>query len=246
MDHPEKAGDPVTNDDSDRLTALAGRPVDAIDVGSRWRELDARFRDVRAEARTGDGDPAVHVDRDSAVVLTAPHGTRHYRRGAMKRADMHTASLALLAGELADVSTVVSARARSAWETWDQRDDEFAQRLRELRAPARMLVDIHGMGDHHGPDFCLGTGPRPGRLEGLAVEVLRSELDGFDVAVDAPFDARPHYTVTSLAQRHLGLAGLQIEVAARWRSPEDAQAAPAVSALARALSVVEDRLGAAA
>ncbi len=140
------------------------------------------------------------------------------------------------------MSAVVSAGARSEWETWDERDDAFARHLRELRAPARMVVDIHGMGDHHGPDFCLGTGPRPGALEEAAVEILRAELAPFEVAVDSPFDARPHYTVTSLAQRHLGIAGLQIEVAARWRSPKDQAAAPGATALSRALTVVEERL----
>ncbi|MDN4486664.1 hypothetical protein QQX10_00615 [Demequina sp. SYSU T00039] len=216
------------------------------DVSSRWRAIDARFRVAREDARDGDEDAALHVDRDSALVLSAPHGTRHYRAGAMKQADLHTGSLTLLAGELADVSAVVSARAHAPWDSWDERDDPFARHLRELRPPARMVVDIHGMGDHHGPDFCLGTGPRPGPLELLAVEVLRHELEDFDVAVDAPFDARPHYTVTHLAQRHLGLAGLQIEVAARWRSPRDADAAPGAAALARALGAVDAGLRAAA
>ncbi|WP_062466393.1 hypothetical protein [Demequina maris] len=214
--------------------------ADVIDISTRWRELDARFG--KARKRAGDDDPALLVDRGSALVLTAPHGTKHYRAGAMKAADLHTGSLTLLAGEVAQVSAVVSAGARAEWDTWDERDDAFARHLRDLREPARMLIDIHGMGDHHGPDFCLGTGPRPGPLEQLAVEALRAELDNFEVAVDAPFDARPHYTVTSLAQRHLGLAGLQIEVAARWRSPRDDATAPAVTALSRALTTVEERL----
>ncbi|WP_062293217.1 hypothetical protein [Demequina phytophila] len=218
--------------------------ADVVDLTARWRELDARFGKARKRARkrVDDGDPALLTDRGSAVVLTAPHGTRHYRAGAMKAADLHTGSLTLLAGEVANVSTVVSAGARAEWDTWDERDDAFARHLRDLRDPARMLIDIHGMGDHHGPDFCLGTGPRPGPLEALAVEILRTELEPFEVAVDAPFDARPHYTVTSLAQRHLGLAGLQIEVAARWRSPHDDASTPAVAALSTALTVVEEQL----
>lgn len=224
--------------------ALEDAQVDRI--ASRWRELDARFRSTRREVRDSEEDAALHVDRGSAVVVTAPHGTPHYRAGAMKAADLHTGSLALLAGEVAQVSTVVSAGARTAWDTWDERDDEFARHLRELREPARMLVDIHGMGDHYGVDFCLGTGPEPGALEDLAVEILRSELEPFEVAVDAPFDARPHYTVTNLAQRHLGLAGIQIEVAARWRSPQDQASAEGASALTRALGVVEEHLRAAA
>lgn len=228
-------------DDYTSLTDPIDSTADVIDISSRWRELDARFRTARAELRKVD-DPALLVDRGSAVVLTAPHGTPHYRAGAMKAADLHTASLTMLAGEVAEVSTVVSARARGEWETWDERDDEFARHLRDLRAPARMLIDIHGMGDHHGPDFCLGTGPRPGALEELAVDILRAELEPFEVAVDSPFDARPHYTVTSLAQRQLGMAGLQIEVAARWRSPHDEGAAPAATALSRALTVVEGHL----
>ena len=223
-----------------RLEDQAMTVAEVIDLSSRWRELDARFGKVRKRAR--DDDPALLVDRRSAVVLTAPHGTRHYRAGAMKAADLHTGSLTLLAGEVAQVSTVVSAGARTEWDTWDERDDEFARHLRDLREPARMLVDIHGMGDHHGPDFCLGTGPQPGPLEELAVEILRTELKPFEVAVDAPFDARPHYTVTSLAQRHLGLAGLQIEVAARWRSPQDDAAAPGVGALSLALTALEEHV----
>ncbi|WP_062386782.1 hypothetical protein [Demequina iriomotensis] len=217
-----------------------GAADDVVELSSRWREHAARFTSARAQLPHGDG--ALLVDRASAVVLTAPHGTPHYRAGAMKQADLHTGSLTLLAGEVANVSTVVSAGARAEWDTWDERDDEFTRHLRDLREPARMLIDIHGMGDHHGPDFCLGTGPRPGALEELAVEILRTELEPFEVAVDAPFDARPHYTVTSLAQRHLGLAGLQIEVAARWRSPRDEAAAPAVSALAQALTAVDERI----
>ncbi|WP_062517206.1 hypothetical protein [Demequina gelatinilytica] len=226
------------------LAVPEGTPAAAVDLASRWREHDAQFKSARSQAPRADS--ALHIDRGSHVVLTAPHGTRHYRAGAMKQADLHTASLTLLAGEVSQVSTVVSAGARAEWETWDERDDEFSRHLRDLGDPARMLIDIHGMGDHHGPDFCLGTGPRPGALEEAAVEILRAELAPFAVAVDSPFDASPHYTVTSLAQRHLDLAGLQIEVAARWRSPHDDAAAPAVAALTRALAAVEDHLRAAA
>ncbi|WP_062526997.1 hypothetical protein [Demequina rhizosphaerae] len=225
----------MTEDDT-----LTDRTADVVDISSRWRELAATFRSARVEA--GRDDPALLVDRSSAVILTAPHGTKHYRAGAMKSADLHTGSLALLAGEVANVSAVVSAGARTAWETWDERDDAFARHLRDLPEHARMLIDIHGMGDHHGPDFCLGTGPHPGPLESLAVDILRAELDGFEVAVDSPFDARPHYTVTSLAQRHLGMAGLQIEVAARWRSPHDEAAAPGAAALSQALTAVEEQV----
>ncbi|SEI85013.1 hypothetical protein [Demequina mangrovi] len=226
--------------DIEALDTVREATADVVDLSSRWRKCADRLRSARAD--TPDQDAALHVDRDSAVVLTAPHGTRHYRAGAMKQADLHTGSLTLLAGEVAQVSTVVSARARAAWSTWVERDDAFVRHLRDLDEPARMILDIHGMGDHHGPDFCLGTGPRPGALEDAAVDILRDELDGFDVAVDSPFDARPHYTVTSLAQRHLGLAALQIEVAARWRSPDDEAAAPGVSALTRALAAVDRHL----
>ncbi len=214
--------------------------IETAGITTRWRELHDEFGTARASARGS--DPALLTDRGSAVVLTAPHATKHYRAGSLKQADLHTGSLTMLAGEVARVSTVVVTRARHQWETWDERDDEFTRHLRELRAPARMVVDIHGMGDHHGPDFCLGTGPQPGSLEEMAVTILREELQPFDVAVDAPFDASPHYTVTSLAQRHLGLAGLQIEVAARWRSPHDDATAPGVTALSSALTVVDEAL----
>ncbi|WP_084078315.1 hypothetical protein [Demequina sp. NBRC 110057] len=214
--------------------------LDVAAIPTRWRELDDSFGAARAQARGA--DPALLTDRGSAVVLTAPHATKHYRAGGLKQADLHTGSLTMLAGEVAHVSTVVVTRARHEWETWDERDDEFTRHLRELRHPARMVVDMHGMADHHGPDFCLGTGPQPGALEEMAVDILRAELEPFDVAVDSPFDASPHYTVTSLAQQHLGLAGLQIEVAARWRSPHDDAAAPAVSALSSALTVVDELL----
>ncbi|WP_062464637.1 hypothetical protein [Demequina soli] len=222
-------------------TTLIEPLADVVEISSRWRELATEFGTARHQVRREDG-PALLVDRGTAVVLTAPHGTPHYRAGTMKAADLHTGSLTLLASEVAHVSAVVSTGGRTEWDTWDERDDEFTRHLRELREPARMLIDIHGMGDHHGPDFCLGTGPHPGTLENLAVEILRAELEPFTVAVDSPFDASPHYTVTSLAQRHLGLAGLQIEVAARWRSPEDQEAAPGAAALSRALTVVEEHL----
>ena len=211
-----------------------------IDLADRWRELDARFRTARTRAHYG--DPAILVDRGSAVVLTAPHATPHHRAGAMKAADLHTGSLTLLAGEVAQVSAVVSAGASAAWNTWDERDDEFTRHLRDLPGRTRMLLDIHGMGDHHGPDFCLGTGPEPGPLELRTAQILREELEGFEVAVDSPFSARAHYTVTSLAQRHLGLAGLQIEIAARWRSPHGGAGTPAVAALSQALTAVEEHV----
>ncbi len=157
------------------------------------------------------------------VLLTAPHGGTHLRDLLRKPADQYTASLVQVMGGRLDAPFVV-------WFGRDYPDPVFSRpdpepvRLREaLVIPmlsAKVVLDVHGMKDSHGPDICIGMGPAPGVYEKELAARLEQlgKTFGFDVSRNTPFRGDRSTSITSLAQS-MGIVALQLEIAHRLRDP---------------------------
>jgi hypothetical protein len=169
------------------------------------------------------GDRCVdHFGVDARVIMSAPHAVRHLSRdGVSKAADAATGGLVRFVSERSRVVAVVAsggwvnANANHVLDGWCP----YRHTLTELGAANSVLVDVHGMTDHHGAEVCVGTGANPSLsadVVSFAVEHLQAA--GLAVAVDTPFSASSPGTVTSWAQRN-GFRAFQLEVCSALRRP---------------------------
>lgn len=189
------------------------------DSAERWLQLERRFA-----ARHYDGAPESDATRHRVgtmpVLITAPHAVNHHRQGEPKVADRRTGGLAELLHEQTGATSLAAASRVPDWSRWVDRNDDFTRLLRKEIERNGLILDLHGMGDHHGIDVCIGTGGQRGTAIDAAVAAMASAFAAFEVAVDEPFSALSPHTVTQFARRPAVGAVVQIELSARLRDPE--------------------------
>nr|WP_232541488.1 N-formylglutamate amidohydrolase [Nocardia bovistercoris] len=182
---------------------------------------DLRERKYRANDYYGEGRPAAIdiLDGSTGLLVTAPHSLHHFRHGRKKPADRYTGSYAELLHAALDATAVIPTGPIGRWENWEDRDDPFRHALDRLSTPSTLVVDLHGMSDRHGVDVCLGLGPAPTAASEELAHRLAEELHPYQVSINTPFAATPHYTVTAYVQTRTPADAIQIEMAANIRNP---------------------------
>lgn len=180
-------------------------------------------REQRFAVNDYDGEEpgVVVIDRRSPLLVVAPHAVNHHDRfGAPKLADIMTGGLACTLADALGASVIAASRRVPHWTDWNSRTDPFGRALESIVQPDKvtLVIDVHGMLDHHGVDVCVGLGPHPGRSERLFGDQLMSAMGDLRVTRDRPFSARGPRTVTARAQSK-GIPAVQIEIARRFRDP---------------------------
>lgn len=170
----------------------------------------------------------------SSVTLTAPHNKATFRDGEYKRRDTNVGVLAIEAAKIAQVNALVPLTPGDHDGNWHT-ESKFRTALNSLLDPEAVILDIHGMADHHGCDVVLGTanGRSPVWLvEAVAVPLRQA---GFTVEIRhaGPLSAQDNTLTWALLAA--GHAALQIEVAWRWR--DGASKPEAMTTMIEALAV---------
>jgi hypothetical protein len=158
------------------------------------------------------------------VLLSAPHGAVHTRRGEAKEEEEFTAAMACLVASLTGAHAIYARRRSPTDPNWYP-DVPYKRRLRQVvrQAGVRFVFDIHGTAPDRPFGVALGT------MEGQSCpeqrpEIIRHlEACGFrrDAAfpdrldVDETFTARgleEQQTVTCFVSQRLGVPAAQIEL----------------------------------
>lgn len=175
-------------------------------------------------------------NRDSSILLSAPHGCRTYRnrnRETWHEEDEYTAGMALLLGELCQVSVIAT-----IWQTNDSDPNDTKERdERESRSSpykmavrnlceqrVRWVIDLHGASRNSkqmAPTQLvdLGTGKDGNSIPKGQLEILRSTIEkhlgpsitdrnnylGWNASL-------PGRSITNFAQKELGVNAVQIEM----------------------------------
>ena len=99
--------------------------------------------------------PFVVVDRDSPVLISAPHGARTFRKNKTEvwhEEDEYTAGLALLLGELCKVSVVATTFKNKAYDPNHTQNDgvSYKKAIGSLieDGDVRFVIDLHGAALH--------------------------------------------------------------------------------------------------
>lgn len=171
-----------------------------------------------------DGQAVRFTNRGSPVLVVALHSVVHKRNGLTKAEDRLTGSIAEALAEATGVNSLVALRTTLGEGTWSERSDEVRIALDQAFASGtKFVVDIHGMNDKWGIDWCIGTGPTPSKLTSSSALQLMQSCPELRVEINAPFPGRQSFTVTHYAQTVAGLDALQLEMSASFRNTSHKQ-----------------------
>jgi hypothetical protein len=181
--------------------------------------------------------PFVVIERESPVILSAPHGAMTFRNNhteAWHEEDEYTAGMALLLSEICNTSVIAT-----TWKTEDSDPNEhdegqslYKQELRRLAQAvnAHWVIDLHGVGEDNSRLFEkqrveLGTGSRdeylPVEVHKALVAILNKNL-GKDAAYRngrPGFRAEGSNRIAAFSSQTLGLHSVQIEMKPSVRVP---------------------------
>lgn len=156
-------------------------------------------------------------DADSRLTFIAPHTKASFRDGEYKPRDNNVGVIAVEASKLACANAFIPLTPGDTDGNWGP-GSRFRRALLALLEPGTMVLDIHGMTDHHGPDVVLGTagGRSPLWLTDCFSDSLTSAGFTVEVRHTGQLSAGENTLTWSLAE--LGYHTLQVEVARRCRN----------------------------
>jgi hypothetical protein len=192
------------------------------DLLGRLVELEA---DVLYREPAGEEEPRIgFVPGTTPILLSAPHGAIHTRRGAPKEEEEFTAAMACLVAGLTDAHALYARRRSPTDPNW-YRDVPYKRHLGRIVAQngIEFVLDIHGTAPSR--DFGVALGTMRGRScpgqRGLIVRLLenhgfRRQADHLDyLDVDETFTAgrlSKQETITAFSWDILGIPSAQLEL----------------------------------
>jgi hypothetical protein len=187
--------------------------------------LTAWESDVRYREPAEDIDGRIgRVAGPLPVLLSAPHGAVHTRRGELKEEEEYTAALVCRAAELSGANALYTRRRSPTDPNW-YRDVPYKRRLEALaeERELRFLIDVHGTA----PDrpFGMALGTMEGRSCPEERDGILAVLEKHGFRPDAAFPDRldvdetftgigleEQETITAYALDELGVPAAQIEL----------------------------------
>lgn len=178
-----------------------------------------------------DVQPFVFIERDSPVLISAPHGTRTFRDGGGEKwheEDEFTAGMALLLAEQCGISAIANIWRDDAHDPNYHGECQYKESLKRIVSTknVRFVLDLHGA--REGSDklgaALVDIGTRKGKhsLEVKHRDILATQLRASfgDQAVSFDgFPAENPATITGYCQATLKIQSVQIEMKPSVRVP---------------------------
>lgn len=157
----------------------------SIRLDALLERLIALEADVRYQEYASREEPEfLYVAGNIPILVSAPHGAAHTRKGKYKGEDEYTSAFARLVGEETGAHCIY-ARRRSRTDPNVAKDAPYKDLVREIceQNDMKFVLDLHGMWPHHESSIELGTrnGKSCPNHKGL---ILRS-LDASGFAIDS-------------------------------------------------------------
>ena len=193
----------------------------------RLIELEA---DVRYQQAPADDEAEFRYVRGQIpILLSAPHGAVHTRKGKSKEEDEYTAGMVCLVAELTHAHVLYARRKSRTDPNW-YADAPYKKRLKQIveQADIRFVLDIHGAAASRNFGIALGTMGGKSCPDHRDVIVHALEQHGFErggaglnrLDVDHTFSGRGRRgqeTVTGYVASKLGVPAAQFELNAHLR-----------------------------
>lgn len=160
------------------------------------------------------------------ILISAPHGARHLRKGKWKEEDEYTASIAIRLGEATGAHVIYVKNKTSEDPNYIEKT-RYKDKIGEIvqNGGIKFLLDIHGANKDRPFKICVGTRYNNTNESSCPTykdtieEVLR-DFQEPPIFNRTNFKAKKKATVTSFARKECGIESAQVEINARYRIVE--------------------------
>ena len=160
------------------------------------------------------------------ILISAPHGARHLRKGKWKEEDEYTSSIAIKLAE-ATGAHVIYVKNRTHEDPNYIERSRYKDKIREIvqNKKIKFLLDMHGVNKDRPFKICVGTRYNNKNESSCPTykdtieEVLR-DFQEPPIFNRRNFKAKKKATVTSFARKECGIESAQVEINARYRIVE--------------------------
>jgi hypothetical protein len=165
-------------------------------------------------------------DGNIPVLISAPHGARHLRKGNWKEEDEYTSSIAIKLAEATGAHVIYVKNKTYEDPNYIERA-KYKDKIREMvqNDGIKFLLDLHGVNKDRPFKVCVGTRHNNNSESSCPTykdtieEVLR-DFQEPPIFNRRNFKAKKKETVTSFARKECGIESAQLEINARYRIVE--------------------------
>ena len=122
--------------------------IDMIEILKQYNEI---FMQNCSHGDAVADDVFKYTDRNSALIMTAPHSTRSFRNNKEKIADLYTGAIVKYLGEQNHISTIIRTK-------YTPYNDLISDYIVQNNLHEHYFLDIHGFNQDIDYDICLGIG----------------------------------------------------------------------------------------
>ncbi len=188
----------------------------------------SHIKQFENELRSGprDGSYFGYVKGSIPILISAPHGARHYRtrKNFWKAEDAYTSAIALELGRLTGAH-VLYLRHKAPEDPNNDLHTKYKDFLAGVARGSgiKFIIDLHGAGADR--PFKIDIGVLDDRVERSSCPKLHAMIENaFRNFEEHPFNrrfrAKDPGTVTYFARKTLGIEAAQIEINAQYRIPD--------------------------
>jgi hypothetical protein len=193
------------------------------------KRLIEEIREIEFERIKYDQESEQYFDIQEGnipILISAPHGARHFRKDKWKEEDEYTSSIAIKLGQ-ATGAHVIYVKNKTVEDPNYIRKSRYKDSVGDIikRCQIRFLLDIHGANKNKPFKICVGT--RYDEEEKSSCPTFKNLIEKSLVDFqEPPVFNRPYYratkkeTITSFARRECGIESAQIEINAGYRIVE--------------------------
>jgi hypothetical protein len=157
------------------------------------------------------------------ILISAPHGARHLRRGKWKEEDEYTSSIAIKLAETTGAH-VIYVKNKTCEDPNYIKRARYKDKIREIvqNDGIKFLLDIHGVNKSRPFKICVGTRYNNNNESSCPTykDTIEEALRDFQeppIFNRRNFKAKKKGTITSFARKECGIESAQVEINARYR-----------------------------
>lgn len=210
----------------------------------RIKELETLFSSNQYDG--GGETPFFICEGIGSIMVSAPHAVNQFREGSVKWADRYTGGIAMHLHEITGCPIICASKFNNSDPNYDPiGSNEYQDTLKDFVElnDIKFLIDLHGAAQSRGYAMEMGTAPEQNPMETIEYEedpslhqykyiadliknlfenkfaVLDNEKK--EVWKNVIFDAGDQNTVTKFITENTSTAGIQLEINALYRNPEN-------------------------
>lgn len=160
------------------------------------------------------------------ILISAPHGARHLRKGKWKEEDEYTASIAIKLAE-ATGAHVIYVKNKTVEDSNYTKETRYKAKVRNIigNNGIKFLLDIHGVNKNRPFKICVGTRYNNNNESSCptykdTIEEVLKDFQEPPIFNRRNFKAKKKETITSFARKECGIESAQVEINARYRIVE--------------------------